>query len=110
MAYAFLPLVWAGSLAHYEPLMMTELGQLLPRAALTFGIPEAVALHSQFLPAVAVASGDVVAAAQGLTLTLGAVLSLVLTGLLAPKVKEQALLPQRVMVLLLVGELWHLLL
>ena len=89
---------------------MTELGQLLPRAALTLRLPEAVALHSDFLPSVGVASGDVVAAAQCLTLTLGGVLSLVLTGLLAPGVKEGALLPQRGMVLLLAAELWYLLL
>jgi hypothetical protein len=106
MAYAFLPLVWAGTLAYYEPLLMTELGSVLPRLALTFSAPEALA---QLLPVLGPASVDVVAATQGVTLTLGAVLSLVLTGQLAPGTSSTALVPQRVTVLALVAELWHLL-
>ena len=37
LAYAYLPLVCFGTLAHYEDLMLTELGRAAPIAAATFG-------------------------------------------------------------------------
>ena len=75
LAYGYLPLVWAATLAYYEAPLMTEGGALLRTAARMAGADAAAAAA---LPAV-VAGPDAVAFAQGATLLLGAGASLALT-------------------------------
>jgi hypothetical protein len=109
----------AGILSHYECLLLTELGLLLPRFALSLGIsPDTPWLSG--LPTLGPAPGAVVAATQGLTLFLGAVLSWALAGKIgavevqqgraSEKEVEQSVLPQRLFTLLMAAELWHIVL
>jgi hypothetical protein len=106
----------AGILAHYEDLLLTELGLLAPRFALSLGAaPDASWLAA--LPTLGPAPAAVVGAAQGVTLFVGAALSLALAGKIgsveaqhgrasAGEV-ERAVLPQRLLTLLMAAELWH---
>lgn len=108
-----------GILAHYEGLLLTELGLLAPRFALSMGItPDTPWLTT--LPTLGPAPMPVVEAAQGLTLFLGAALSLALAGKIASvevqhgRVQavnmQKVVLPQRVLTLLMAAELWNLIL
>eukprot|EP00878_Enallax_costatus_P016701 GHUV01017524.1.p1 GENE.GHUV01017524.1~~GHUV01017524.1.p1 ORF type:complete len:351 (+),score=87.49 GHUV01017524.1:293-1345(+) len=80
LAYSMLPLVWAGTFAHYEDLMLTELGLILPRLAASLG---AEGDWVSLLPVLGPAPAAVVSSAQGLTLVVGAVLSWALAGKIA---------------------------
>jgi hypothetical protein len=82
MAYSLLPLVWAASVAYYEAPLLTELGLVLPRLALTFGAADD-ADWLQMLPRFGPADGAVVGVAQGCTLLLGYVMSCALAGQIA---------------------------
>lgn len=111
--------VCAGILAHYEDLLLTELGLLAPRLAISMGFP-ASATWLPMLPTLGPATDDVVAAAQGMTLFVGAALSLALAGKIgAVEVSqgrataaevEKAVLPQRLLTVLMAAELWQLIL
>ncbi|GAB4815576.1 hypothetical protein N2152v2_002622 [Parachlorella kessleri] len=70
--YGYLPLVWAGTLAHYLHTFLNEAGEILPVTAATFG------LDGEWLPAVQ-AHPAVTSFLQGATLLLGCTLSLLLT-------------------------------
>lgn len=109
----------AGILAHYEDLLLTELGLLGPRIALSLGIsPDSSWLPA--LPTLGPAPAAVVAAAQGVTLFIGAALSLALAGKIAAvevqhgrarhEEVEKSVLPQRLLTVLMAAELWHLIL
>ncbi|MDG2990219.1 sigma 54-interacting transcriptional regulator [Candidatus Synechococcus calcipolaris G9] len=81
LMYGFLPLVWAGNLAHYIPMGLGEAGRLLPVTWATLGF------HGEGLP-ILVAHPAVIAFLQGVTLILGLGLSMVLTH----KIGRQSLL------------------
>jgi hypothetical protein len=100
LSYGFLPLVWAGTLAHYEELFMVEAGRILPVAAKTFGF------EAPWLPTL-VAHPAVVAFAQGVTLLFGTAASL---GLLRRVARQpwKTIAPHCAVALLIMAELWHL--
>lgn len=94
LAYSLLPLVWAGILAHYEELLMTELGLILPRFAVSLGaVPDADWLA--LLPVVGPAPAAVVSAAQGVTLLLGGALSWALAGKIVSQAGNARLRPDK---------------
>jgi hypothetical protein len=105
-----------GVLAQYEDLLLTELGQIAHRLALSLGVTPDTAWLS-LLPTLGPAPAAVVAAAQGTTLFLGAALSLALAGKIGSvdvqhgratvAQVERAVLPQRLLTLLVAAELWH---
>lgn len=72
LAYGYLPLVLAGNLAHYLRPSLSEGGRILPVAMATFG------LNGESLP-VLVAHPAVIAFLQGVTLSAGIILSVLLT-------------------------------
>lgn len=95
------------------------MGLLLPRFALSLGVsPDTPWLSA--LPALGPAPGAVVGAAQGVTLFVGAVLSLALAGKIGAVEVQQgrateeevkrSVLPQRLFTLLMAAELWHIVL
>lgn len=109
----------SGIFAHYEDLLLTELGLLAPRFALSMGAsPDASWLAA--LPTLGPAQAAVVGAAQGLTLFVGAALSLALAGKIGSvevqhgrarvEEVERAVLPQRLLTLLMAAELWQIIL
>jgi len=109
----------AGLLAHYETLLLTELGLAAPRLAISLGFsPDTPWLSA--LPVLGPAQGAVVAAAQGVALLLGAALSFVLAGKIGAEEVEhdrastedigQAVLQQRQLTLFIAAELWPVLL
>jgi hypothetical protein len=112
-------LLETGILAHYETLLLTELGLIAPRLAISLGVP-ATASWLSVLPTLGPASDDVVAAAQGATLFVGATLSLALAGKIgavevqqgrgAVEEVERAVVAQRLLTLLTAAELWHIML
>lgn len=81
LMYGFLPLVWAGNLAHYIPLGLGEAGRILPVTWATVG------LRGESLP-ILVAHPAVIAFLQGVTLLLGLGLTVILTH----KIGRQSLL------------------
>lgn len=108
-----------GILSHYEGLLLTELCLLLPRFAISLGFsPDTPWLST--LPALGPAPGAVVGAAQGLTLFVGAALSLALAGKIGSvevqqgrvteEEMERSVVPQRLLTLLMAAELWHIIL
>jgi hypothetical protein len=109
----------AGILAHYEDLLLTELGLTAPRLAVSLGAA-AEASWLSLLPTLGPAPAAVVSAAQGATLFLGAGLSLALAGKIGSvqvqhnratvEEVERAVLPQRLLTLLVSAELWHIIL
>jgi hypothetical protein len=114
LAYAMLPLVWAGNLAYYEQLLLTELGFVLPRLAISLGVDSNAAWLSS-LPVLGPAADPVVAAAQGLTLLVGLAASWGLAGKVASLQESvgsegagRAALPQRMLMLAVTAELWRL--
>jgi hypothetical protein len=114
LAYSMLPLVWAGNLAYYEQLMLTELGLVLPRLAISLGADSNAAWISK-LPVIGPAADPVVAAAQGLTLLVGLAASWGLAGKVASLQEGvgnegagRAALPQRLLMLAVTAELWRL--
>eukprot|EP00878_Enallax_costatus_P026311 GHUV01028226.1.p1 GENE.GHUV01028226.1~~GHUV01028226.1.p1 ORF type:complete len:109 (-),score=27.74 GHUV01028226.1:52-378(-) len=105
-----LPLVWAGTLAHYEDIMLTELGLILPRLAASLG---AEGDWVSLLPVLGPANPAVVSCAQGATLVAGVILSWALAGKIAEVQvgREQAgetTVVQRALKLATAAELWHL--
>lgn len=81
LIYGFLPLVWAGNLAHYIPMGLGEAGRLLPVTWATLGF------HGEGLP-ILVAHPAVITFLQGVTLILGLGLTVILTH----KIGRQSLL------------------
>ncbi|EFN59248.1 hypothetical protein CHLNCDRAFT_56815 [Chlorella variabilis] len=100
LAYGYLPLVWAGTLAYYEDALFEEAGLILPVAATTFG------LDMPWLPTFVVAP-VVTEFLQGSTLLFGCVLSLALTRKLGARPWSQ-LVPQCALIGLFTAELYHL--
>lgn len=101
LAYGYLPLVWAGTLAYYLENGLTESGRILPVAALTFGInPPA------WLPVIE-APQDVVSFLQGVCLVAGAALSLGMTRRIAGQ-PWKVVVPQCAVILGFTAGLWHL--
>lgn len=109
----------SGIFAHYEDLLLTELGLLAPRFALSMGAsPDASWLAA--LPTLGPAPAAVVGAAQGVTLFVGAALGLALAGKIGAvevqhgraRVEEvgRVVLSQRLLTLLMAAELWHIIL
>lgn len=112
LAYSMLPLVWAGMLAHYEDLLLSELGLLLPRLATSLGVDE-TASWLALLPTLGPAPAAVVSAAQGVTLVAGVALSWALAGKIAEvqvgrEQAGEATAVQRALILAIAAELWHL--
>jgi hypothetical protein len=111
LSYALLPLVWAGILTHYEELMLSELGLLLPRLAVSLGAtPDATWIN--LLPTASL-SPAAIDAVQACGLLLGATLSWVLAGKIAaeavgPAAAGRVALSQRVFILATAAELWQL--
>jgi len=103
LSYAYMPLTWAATLAHYEGQMLLELGRLLPVTAATFGAAE---WGERFLPAVQ-ADPAVVAFLQGATLAAGCGASLALGRRLAARPWIE-IAPQVALTLGLTAELWRL--
>ena len=103
-AYAYLPLTWLASLAHYLDLGMGEAGQVLPRAARTVGLTGLA--EGGALPAL-VADPAVISFCQGASLAAGSLLSLALLRALARR-PWPALWPQSAAVALLTAQLWAL--
>lgn len=103
LAYGYLPLVWAGTLAYYLDNALEEAGLILPVTVATFGIrvPE-------WLPTFVVAP-VVTEFLQGSTLLFGAALSLILTRKLGARPWRQ-LWPQCALICAFTAELWTLIL
>jgi polyferredoxin len=95
LAYGYLPLVWAGNLAHYLRLGLGEAGTLLPLVARTFG-------GSGAAWPVLMAHPAVIAFLQGCVLLLGALWSMFITQKLG-KQSFTRLLPQHLVILALAG-------
>ncbi|WIA18804.1 hypothetical protein OEZ85_003487 [Tetradesmus obliquus] len=103
-----------GNLAYYEQLLLTELGLVLPRLALSLGAdPNAAWLSA--LPVMGPAAEPVVSAAQGVTLMVGLAASWGLAGKVASLQEGvgsagagRAALPQRLLMLAVAAELWWL--
>lgn len=100
LAYGYLPLVWAGTLAYYLDNAFEEAGLILPVAASTFG------LDATWLPAFVV-DPLVTEFLQGSTLLFGAGLSAVLTRKLGAQ-PWRRLAPQLLLITLFTAELWTL--
>jgi len=103
VAYGYLPLVWASSLAYWSGLGLAEGGTVLPRLAETLGLPSAG------LPQV-VFGHDAIMLVQGAVLALGVPPSVLLTLKLC---EENGLGPwrqaaQMAVQAALTAELWHL--
>ncbi|NER81778.1 MAG: 4Fe-4S binding protein [Leptolyngbya sp. SIO1D8] len=100
LAYGYLPLVLLGTLAHYLQLGLTEAGRVLPVTAATIG------LAGMNLP-VLMAHPAVIAFLQGISLIVGAVLSIVLTQKIA-RYPLRLMVPQHLCILGLTLCLWWL--
>ena len=99
LAYGYLPLVLAGNLAHYLRLGLGEGGRILPVTMATFG------LNNVNLP-VLVAHPAVIAFLQGTCLTIGVLLSILLTQKIARQ-QFKYLLPQHLAVVTLAFGMWQ---
>ena len=99
LAYGYLPLVLAGNLAHYLRLGLNEGGRILPVTMATFG------LNDVSLP-VLVAHPAVIAFLQGACLTIGVLLSILLTQKIARQ-QFKYLLPQHGAIALLAVAMWQ---
>ncbi|CAL8472261.1 g11803 [Coccomyxa elongata] len=104
LAYGYMPLVWAGTLAHYLLPFLDEAGRLLPVTAATVGLEE----WGSGLP-VFVEDGAVIAFLQGTCLLSGAALSLLLTRKIGAR-PWLRLAPQCLAILGFTAQLWALLL
>lgn len=102
LAYGYLPLVWAGNLAHYLPWGLGEGGKLLPVAAATIGF------NGLSLP-ILVAHPAVIAFLQGLVILFGLGVSLWLSQRIARQ-SFQLLLPHQLGLGLVAGCCWWVLL
>eukprot|EP00887_Chlorella_sp_A99_P003164 scaffold9.g3164.t1 len=102
LSYGYLPLVWAGTLAHYYDSLLEEAGKVLQVLAATAG------MDGHWLPAL-VAHPAVAHAMQGTILLVGLAGSLVATRKIADRPFAQ-LAPDCAMTLLLWAELWYLIL
>jgi hypothetical protein len=100
LSYAYLPLLWGATLAHYTQPLLEEGGLILPVTAATFG------LNGAGLP-VLVADHAVTGFLQGTLLLGSAGLSLLLARKIAQR-KWSVLAPQCLAVLGLTAELWYL--
>ncbi|WP_338442086.1 sigma 54-interacting transcriptional regulator [Synechococcus elongatus IITB4] len=100
LAYGYLPLVLAASVAHYLWMGLTELGQILPRTALSFGWPSTGLLQYSADPAV-------IAFLQASSLILGLVATLLVTQKIARQ-PWRSLLPQHGLAVGFTSLLWQL--
>ena len=101
LAYGYLPLVWAGTLAYYLPFLFLEGGHILPVAFQTFGIDA-----PGWVPAFE-ATQSVSSFLQGGLLLMGGVLSLGLLRRVAAQ-PWKVIAPQCACMILFTGGLWHL--
>ena len=103
VAYGYLPLVWCSSLAYWIGLGMAEGGTVLPRLAMTVGLP------SGGIPQV-VFGHDAIMLVQGILLALGVPPSALLTVKLGEEngFGPWRLAAQMTVQALLSAELWHL--
>lgn len=99
LAYGYLPLVLAGNLAHYLRLGLGEGGKILPVTMATFG------LNSPNLP-ILIVHPAVIAFLQGTTLSVGVLLSILLTQKIARQ-PIKLLLPQHVAIAILATGMWQ---
>lgn len=99
LAYGYLPLVLAGNLAHYLRLSLGEGGKIIPVTMATFG------LDGASLP-ILVAHPAVMAFLQGVSLTVGALLAILLTQKIARQ-PLQYLLPQHLATVVLTVGMWQ---
>lgn len=79
LAYGYLPLVLAATLAHYLRLGLTEAGQVVPVTLATFGIPSGTLGSVPWGSVQWVAHPAVIAFLQGSTLLTGWILAVILT-------------------------------
>ena len=99
LAYGYLPLVLASNLAHYLRLGLGEGGKILPVTMATFGFDGAS------LP-ILIAHPAVIAFLQGVSLAVGALLSILLTQKIARQPLKY-LLPQHLAIAMLTMGLWQ---
>jgi len=104
LAYGYLPMVWAGTLAYYLRYGLTEAGRILPVTAATFGVEH----PPKWLPVI-VAPQEVVGFLQGSTLLFGAAAALVMTRRIAGQ-PWKTVLPQCALIIGFTASLWHLIL
>ncbi len=109
MAYGYLPLVLFASLAHYLLLGLGEAGQILPVFWATWGLPIGESSAAWQVSGVAVAHPAVIAFLQGISLIIGALLSVVLTQKIGRQ-SWQSLIPQHATTIGLTVCLWQLIL
>jgi polyferredoxin len=102
LAYGYLPLVWLASLAHYLRLGLGEAGRILPVTLATFGF------GGESLP-ILVAHPAVISFLQGVSLSLGMILSIWLTQKIT-KQSLKVLWPQHLSAILLAVGLWQIIL
>ena len=101
LAYGYLPLVWAGTLAYYLPLLLLEGGHILPTVFETFHLSP-----PDWIPSLE-ANKDVVTFLQGSSLITGAGLSLGLLRRISAQ-PWKVVAPQYAFILVCMAELWHL--
>lgn len=104
LAYGYLPMVWAGTLAYYLRYGLTEAGRILPVAAATFGVEH----PPKWLPVIE-APQEVVGFLQGSTLLFGAVAALGMTRRIAGQ-PWKTVIPQCGLIVGFTAGLWHLIL
>lgn len=101
IAYGYLPLVWAATLAYYLDNFFFEAGRILPATALTFGLDDVATTLPAF-----VAHPAVVDALQATVLAAGAALSLGMTRRLA-KSSWASVAPQCALIVGFTAVFWH---
>jgi polyferredoxin len=104
LAYGYLPMVWAGTLAYYLRYGLTEAGRILPVTAATFGVEQ----PPKWLPVVE-APQEVVGFLQGSTLLFGVVAALIMTRRIAGQ-PWKTVIPQCGLIVGFTAGLWHLIL
>ncbi len=104
LAYGYLPMVWAGTLAYYLRYGLTEAGRILPVTAATFGVEHV----PKWVPVIE-APQEVVAFLQGSTLLFGAGAALIMTRRIAGQ-PWKTVVPQCGLIIGFTAALWHLIL
>jgi polyferredoxin/transcriptional regulator with AAA-type ATPase domain len=104
LAYGYLPMVWAGTLAYYLRYGLTEAGRILPVAAATFGVEHV----PKWVPVIE-APQEVVAFCQGGCLLFGAAAALGMTRRIAGQ-PWKTVIPQCGLIIGFTATLWHLIL
>ncbi|KAK9840711.1 hypothetical protein WJX84_002965 [Apatococcus fuscideae] len=106
LAYAYLPLVWAGTLTHYLPAFLLRAGRILPVTARTVYADKWAPFQPESLPELA-ADPAVTVFLQGACLAFGTVASLVLLRKLGGRPWLE-LAPHCILTLAFAAELWTL--